>query len=129
MPPVDYDTPSRCNGGSLKPEFYPAWAKYLVKYIQAYLAEGLPVTMLSVQNETVAATSWDSCVWTSLEQKTFLRDHLYPAMKKAGLTDQVKVFIWDHIKNVSWNTQETSLTSDRRDDRRHRISLVFGRSL
>lgn len=98
MPPVDYDTPSRCNGGSLKPEFYPAWAKYLVKYIQAYLAEGLPVTMLSVQNETVAATSWDSCVWTSLEQKTFLRDHLYPAMKKAGLTDQVKVFIWDHNK-------------------------------
>lgn len=98
MPQIDYDTPSRCNGGSLKPEFYPSWAKYLVKYIQEYLAEGLPVTMLSVQNETVAATNWDSCVWTALEQKTFLRDHLYPAMKKAGLADQVKIFIWDHNK-------------------------------
>lgn len=98
MPQIDYDTPSRCNGGSLKPEFYPSWAKYLVKYVQAYLAEGLPVTMLSVQNETVAATNWDSCVWTAQEQKTFLRDHLYPAMKEAGLTDQIKIFIWDHNK-------------------------------
>ena len=98
MPQVDYDTPQRCNGGSLKPEFYPDWAKYLVKYIQAYLEEGLPVTMLSVQNETVAATNWDSCVWTAQEQKTFLRDYLYPAMKEAGLTDTVKIFIWDHNK-------------------------------
>ena len=98
MPQVDYDTPQRCNGGSLKPEFYPDWAKYLVKYIQAYLEEGLPVTMLSVQNETVAATNWDSCVWTAQEQKTFLRDYLYPAMKEARLTDTVKIFIWDHNK-------------------------------
>ena len=98
LPQVDYETPQRCNGGSLKPEFYPSWAKYLVKYIQAYLSEGLPVTMLSVQNETVAATNWDSCVWTADEQKTFLRDHLYPAMEEAGLIDQVKIFIWDHNK-------------------------------
>lgn len=98
MQQIDYDTPQRCNGGSLKPEFYPSWAKYLVKYIQAYMAEGLPVTMLSIQNETVAATNWDSCVWTAEEQKTFLRDHLYPTMEAAGLADQVKIFIWDHNK-------------------------------
>ena len=98
MPPVDYDTPSRCNGGSLKPEFYPAWAKYLVKYIQAYLAEGLPVTMLSIQNESIAATNWDSCVWTAEEQKSFLKDHLYPAFQAAGLTDKVGIYIWDHNK-------------------------------
>ena len=27
--------PSRCNGGSLKPEYYGSWAKYLVKYVKA----------------------------------------------------------------------------------------------
>lgn len=40
--PVDYTKPSRCNGGSLKPEYYGAWAKYLVKFVQAYLDEGIP---------------------------------------------------------------------------------------
>lgn len=80
------DTPntSRCNGGSLKPEYYGAWAKYLVKYIQSYLEEGIPVTMLTLQNETIAATNWDSCVWTVDEQKKFLVEHLYPEFRRAG---------------------------------------------
>ena len=90
--------PSRCNGGRLKPEYYPAWARYVVKYLEAYLAEGIPVTMLSVQNEAAAATPWDSCVWTGEEEKTFLKDHLAPALRAAGLADRVQVFIWDHNK-------------------------------
>lgn len=96
--PVDYTKPSRCNGGSLKPEYYGAWAKYLVKFVQAYLDEGIPVTMMSIQNESIAATNWDSCVWTAGEQKTFLRDYLYPEFEKAGLTKQVGIYIWDHNK-------------------------------
>ena len=35
--------------------------------------------MMSIQNESIAATDWDSCVWTAEEQKIFLRDFLYPA--------------------------------------------------
>lgn len=96
--PVDYTKPSRCNGGSLKPEYYGAWAKYLVKFVQAYLDEGIPVTMMSIQNESIAATNWDSCVWTAKEQKTFLRDYLYPEFEKAGLTKKVGIYIWDHNK-------------------------------
>jgi glucosylceramidase len=98
LPKVDYDTPQRCNGGRLKPEFYPSWANYLVKYVQAYLGEGLPVTMLSIQNESIAATMWDSCVWSPEEQKSFLRDYLYPAFKASGLTGKVGIYIWDHNK-------------------------------
>ncbi len=90
--------PSRNNGGSLKPEFYGAWANYLVKYIQGYLDEGIPVTMLSVQNESAAATPWDSCVWTGEQEKVFLRDHLFPALRRAGLDGQIELFIWDHNK-------------------------------
>lgn len=98
MQEIDYDNPSRCNGGSLKPEYYGSWAKYLVKMTEAYLAEGVPVTMLSIQNESIAATNWDSCVWTAEEQKTFLRDFLYPEWEKAGLVDKVGLYIWDHNK-------------------------------
>ncbi len=95
---VDYDRPSRCNGGSLKKEYYGDWARYLVRYVQAYLDEGVPVTMLSLQNESIAATNWDSCVWTAAEQKEFLRDHLYPALEKAGLAGRIGLYIWDHNK-------------------------------
>lgn len=46
MPKVDYNTPSRCNGGSLKKEHYKDWAVYLAKYVQAYLDEGVPQSAL-----------------------------------------------------------------------------------
>ncbi len=95
---VDLTKPNRCFGGRLKPEYYASWAKYLVKFIQAYLAEGLNVTMLSIQNEANAATSWDSCVWTGEEEREFLEGHLYPAMKEAGLDKKIGLYIWDHNK-------------------------------
>ena len=37
-------------------------------------------------------------VWTPEESKTYLKDYLYPEMKKAGLTDKIGIFIWDHNK-------------------------------
>lgn len=98
MPKVDYDTPSRCNGGSLKKEYYKNWAIYLAKYVQSYLDEGVPVTMMSLQNETIAATNWDSCVWTAQEQKIFLKNYLYPVFKEAELTEKIGLYIWDHNK-------------------------------
>ncbi len=58
---VDTTKPGRCFGGRLKREYYGAWAKYLVKFIRAYIDEGIPVGMLSIQNEASAATPWDSC--------------------------------------------------------------------
>ncbi|MBQ7500971.1 MAG: glycoside hydrolase [Clostridia bacterium] len=92
------DIPSRNYGGSLKPEYYGAWAKYIVKYILAYINEGVPVDMLTLQNESYAITEWDSCFWTADAQKVFLRDHLYPGMKEAGLAGKVRIFAWDHNK-------------------------------
>ena len=102
---LEENKPSRVNGGSLKPEYYGSWARYLVKYVQAYLEEGIPVTMLTMQNESIAATDWDSCVWTAGEQKKFLTENLYPEFKKADLLDKVGIFIWDHNKErvLEWS--------------------------
>ena len=44
---IDLSKPGRCFGGRLKPEYYSSWARYLVRFISAYMAEGVPVTMLS----------------------------------------------------------------------------------
>ena len=95
---IDTTRPGRCFGGRLKPEYYGAWAKYLVRFIQAYLAEGIPVGMLSIQNEASAATAWDSCLWSGEQERTFLKEHLYPELERAGLAGKIEVFIWDHNK-------------------------------
>ena len=104
---IDFTKPQRCNGGSLKPEYYGSWAEYLVKLTQAYLDQGIPVNMLTLQNESIAATPWDSCVWTPSSQKAFLRDHLYPAMERAGLVGRVGLYIWDHNKErvLEWTRE------------------------
>ena len=95
---IDTDRPGRSFGGRLKKEYYGPWALYIVKFIQAYLAEGIPVGMLSIQNEASAATSWDSCLWSGEEERLFLKEYLYPEMERAGLTDRVGIYIWDHNK-------------------------------
>ena len=96
--PIDYSRPDRKNGGRLKSEYYGSWARYLVKYVQAYLNEGIPVTMLTVQNEASAATNWDSCVWSGEEESIFLRDHLYPELERAGHAERIGIYVWDHNK-------------------------------
>lgn len=95
---IDTTKPGRSFGGRLKPEYYGPWAKYLVKFIQAYLAEGIPVGMLSIQNEASAATAWDSCLWSGEQERAFLKEHLYPELERAGLAERIEVFIWDHNK-------------------------------
>ena len=95
---IDTTKPGRCFGGRLKREYYGPWAKYLVKFIEAYLAEGIPVTMLSIQNEASAATAWDSCLWTGEQERLFLKEYLWPELERAGLAGKIEIFIWDHNK-------------------------------
>ena len=92
------DAAGRCRGGRLKKEYYKDWANYLVLYLQAYKKAGIPVGMMTIQNESNAATPWDSCVWSAHEEMIFLRDYLYPAMQKAGLEKEIGIYVWDHNK-------------------------------
>lgn len=88
---------SRKNGGSLKPEYRKLWAKYICRYIHTFRERGYQVERISIQNEPKAVQTWDSCVYTTEQEKEFLRDFLYPEMKKEDLSD-VEIFIWDHNK-------------------------------
>ena len=88
---------SRLKGGSLKPEYYGLWAKYLCRYIREFTERGFQVERLSIQNEPKAVQTWDSCIYTAEEEKIFLRDYLYPQMQKEDFGD-VELFIWDHNK-------------------------------
>lgn len=87
----------RTGGGKLKPEYRNLWAEYICRYIREFKDRGFKVQRISIQNEPKAVQTWDSCLFTAEEEKEFLRDHLYPAMKKHGYED-IEVFIWDHNK-------------------------------
>ncbi|HCM14289.1 MAG TPA: glucosylceramidase, partial [Lachnospiraceae bacterium] len=93
----------RAHGGKLKPEYREFWAEYICRYIEEYKREGFKVSRLTVQNEPAAVQTWDSCIYTAGEEKEFIKDALYPALVKHGLSD-VKINIWDHNKErvVEW---------------------------
>lgn len=80
---------------SLRPEFYMAFANYLVKTIQGYQAAGVPVWALSVQNEPLyAPPTYSGMKMEAAEQAHFLGEALGPALAAAHLTP--KVMVYDH---------------------------------
>lgn len=81
-------------GGALRVECYPAYALYLVKYIQAMKKEGVEIDAITIQNEPLNGKNTPSMQWQLGQQLVFLRDYLYPAFQKAGL--RTKVVLFDH---------------------------------
>lgn len=99
-PPAWMKTNGRmADGGRLRPECRAAWARCYVRFIEAYAAEGVPIWAVSVQNEPAARQRWDSCLYTAEEERDFVRDHLGPALRDAGL-GHVKIVIWDHNRDL-----------------------------
>ena len=84
--------------GSLKPEYYGAYATYFVKYLQAMQAQGIHVAALTMQNEPLNPHNTPSMVVTSKEEETFLAEALGPALSKAGL--KTDVILYDHNCDV-----------------------------
>ena len=80
---------------SLKPEFYPAFASYLVKTVQGYQAAGVPIWGLSVQNEPLfTPPTYSGMQMLATEQAAFFGNALGPALASAGL--RTKVLVYDH---------------------------------
>jgi glucosylceramidase len=87
------------HGGSLKPEYRSAWARYFVRFVQEYEKEGIPIWGLTVQNEPMATQTWESCLFTGDEERDFVRDYLGPTLESAGLA-RLKLMIWDHNRGI-----------------------------
>lgn len=87
------------NGGFLIKKYYKMWADYIVCYLEEYKKRGIEVSMITVQNEPQAVQTWDSCIYSSEDEKVMVRDYLGPALEKAGFS-HVKIIIWDHNKEI-----------------------------
>ncbi|MFO0914724.1 MAG: glycoside hydrolase family 30 beta sandwich domain-containing protein [Pirellulales bacterium] len=97
-PPAWMKTTGELGGGEVKPEWYPAFAKYLLKFVQAYEAEGIPIHAMTLQNEPqMVHAAYPTTKWSAEAQRDFIRDNLGPLFRQ----HQVKTLIWcwDH----NWN--------------------------
>lgn len=86
-------------GGSLKPEYYSAYANYFVKYIQAMKAEGIIIEAVTPQNEPLNPDNNPSLYMTALQQADFIKSNLGPAFQTAGIT--TKIVAYDHNCDVA----------------------------
>ena len=74
-PPAKFKTNNSLIGGKLIPDSAAAYAKYLNDFALFMEANGAPLYAISVQNEPDWDPSYESCVWTAIEMKDFLKNH------------------------------------------------------
>jgi glucosylceramidase len=97
--PIWMKTNNAYKGGSLQTQYYAAYAKYWVKYIQGMKANGIPIWAITVQNEPLNPGNTPSCTWTKQQEATFDNNNLGPAFKAAGIT--TKIIAYDHNCDVT----------------------------
>ncbi|MBS7566875.1 glucosylceramidase [Mucilaginibacter sp. Bleaf8] len=92
--PIWMKTNGSYKGGSLKPEYYEAYANYFVKYIQAMKAEGITIDAITPQNEPLHPGNNPSMLMLPAEQGSFIKGYLGPKFKAAGIN--TKIILYDH---------------------------------
>jgi glucosylceramidase len=87
-------------GGSMRKQYFPTYAKYFVKFLQSYSAEGVKIQAVTVQNEvdTDQDGRMPQALWGQEYEMDFVKQHLGPAMQQASL--DTKIWILDHNYNL-----------------------------
>lgn len=116
------DNGDMCHGGVLKKEYYSVYARYLAKYLRQCRDQGIPVEMLTVQNEPHAVQTWESCIYSAEDETSFIQEHLIPALQKEG-AEAIKLLIWDHNKDLAFLRAEEMLRNEQM--RRYVSGIAF----
>ncbi len=90
----DYD-PAYMSG-YLEPEFYEAYAGYLLNYVDSMEENGVPVYALSIQNEPLHVYNYPSMYMSAADQTNFV-NVLGTLFQKNQVT--TKILIFDHNPN------------------------------
>jgi len=95
-------------GGSMRQRYFGAYAQYLLKFLQAYAAEGAPVQALTVQNEvdTDQDGRMPACIWPQEYEIGFVKGYLGPLLRRNGLS--TRIWILDHNYNL-WGRASSEL--------------------
>ena len=88
--------------GQLRPEFYGAFARYLVRYVEAMGAEGVPIFALTLQNEPhFEPPDYPGMRMPPRTRAAVVGQHLGPLLKAKGLNTQI--LEWDHNWDEPWS--------------------------
>lgn len=93
-PPTWMKTNEATKGGSLKPEYYGAYAQYFVKYLRGMKAAGITLAAVTPQNEPLHPGNNPSLLLPAEQEAEFIGQHLGPALRAAGL--KTKIICYDH---------------------------------
>ena len=91
-------------GGTLLPRYHDAFARYLLRYVDAMAAEGVPVFALTVQNEPdYEPGDYPGMRLNAPARERLIGDHLGPMVEARG--GAPLLFDWDH----NWDKLEEPL--------------------
>ncbi|MBZ5857809.1 glycoside hydrolase family 30 protein [Flavihumibacter profundi] len=93
-PPTWMKDNGQSKGGSLLPQYFETYARYLVKYLQQMKAEGVSIEAITPQNEPLHPGNNPSLLMLEKDQAEFIKTALGPAFKAAGI--KTKIIIYDH---------------------------------
>ena len=92
------DNKKRNYGGRLLDEYYEEFADYYISFLCHLVNDlGLNVKYLTIQNEPAATQTWDSCIYTPVEEFR-LAKILYKKLKETSL--DIKILVWDHNRDI-----------------------------
>ena len=83
-------------GGAMRKKYLAAYAQYFVKFIEAYKAEGVPISAVTSQNEvdTEQEGRMPAALWGQEYEMAFVKEFLGPALRNASL--ETKIWLLDH---------------------------------
>jgi glucosylceramidase len=99
-PPGWMKTGGSMLGGSMRKHYFDPYARYFVKFLDSYKADGVEINAVTVQNET--DTDQDgrmpACLWGQEYEIEFVQSFLGPELRKAGIP--AKIWVLDHNYNL-----------------------------
>jgi len=95
-PPAWMKTGDSLFGGSMRKRYFDCYAKYFVKFIDAYKTEGINVGAVTIQNEvdTDQDGRMPAALWGQEYEGGFIKSFLGPALSSASL--DTKIWLLDH---------------------------------
>ena len=105
--------------GTLLPADYPVLAGYFVRFLRAYAAAGVPVQVITPQNEPEQLTAYPGMDLTESQEARFIAADLAPALSAAGLHPAILGYDyeWSCRANTTAVPCDTSYPADlARDD-------------
>jgi glucosylceramidase len=99
-PPGWMKTGGSMLGGGMRKHSYEPYARYFLKFLDGYKANGITIDAVTVQNEADADQDgrMPACLWGQEYEIEFVKQHLGPALRKAGA--QTKIWVLDHNYNL-----------------------------